>query len=145
MVNGILGKKVGMTQLFDDKGEVRPITVLQAGPCVITQKKNAGKDGYEAVQVGLEMASLLPPAASAFRKKSITTRWIPLPLLPKCSARIPRFGKHARPPACFRWTSGAFNPRTRRDGRNCETGFARLDCATRCLSPLRPRQRLLPS
>ena len=53
MVSGILGKKVGMTQLFDDKGDVRPITVLQAGPCVVTQKKTATRDGYEAVQIGL--------------------------------------------------------------------------------------------
>ena len=53
MVNGILGKKVGMTQLFDDKGDVRPVTVLQAGPCVVTQKKTATRDGYEAVQIGL--------------------------------------------------------------------------------------------
>jgi large subunit ribosomal protein L3 len=53
MISGILGKKVGMTQLFDDKGEIRPITVLQAGPCVITQKKDANKDGYNAVQLGL--------------------------------------------------------------------------------------------
>jgi large subunit ribosomal protein L3 len=53
MISGILGKKVGMTQLFDDKGEVRPITVLQAGPCVITQKKDGSKDGYDAVQLGL--------------------------------------------------------------------------------------------
>jgi large subunit ribosomal protein L3 len=52
-VNGILGRKVGMTQLFDDKGEVRPVTVLQAGPCVITQLKNATRDGYEAAQIGL--------------------------------------------------------------------------------------------
>src|SRR5437667_12772332 len=52
-VNGIIGKKVGMTQLFDDKGDVRPVTVLQAGPCVVTQKKTAAKDGYDAVQVGL--------------------------------------------------------------------------------------------
>ncbi len=52
-VNAILGKKVGMTQLFDDKGDVRPATVLQAGPCVITQVKNAAKDGYEAAQIGL--------------------------------------------------------------------------------------------
>src|ERR1700687_322018 len=51
--NGILGRKVGMTQLFDDKGEVRPVTVLQAGPCVITQLKNAAKDGYQAAQIGL--------------------------------------------------------------------------------------------
>src|SRR5579884_3102462 len=53
MVSGILGKKVGMTQLFDDKGDIRPITVLQAGPCVITQRKNAARDGYDAVQIGL--------------------------------------------------------------------------------------------
>src|SRR5256885_4078825 len=52
-VNGILGKKVGMTQLFDDKGDVRPATVLQAGPCVITQRKTSAKDGYEAAQIGL--------------------------------------------------------------------------------------------
>jgi large subunit ribosomal protein L3 len=52
-VAGILGKKVGMTQLFDSKGEVRPATVLQAGPCVITQHKSGTKDGYQAAQIGL--------------------------------------------------------------------------------------------
>ena len=52
-VTGILGKKVGMTQLFDSKGEVRPATVLQAGPCVITQAKTSAKDGYESAQIGL--------------------------------------------------------------------------------------------
>jgi large subunit ribosomal protein L3 len=52
-VAGILGKKVGMTQLFDSKGDVRPVTVLQAGPCVVTQHKSATKDGYEAAQIGL--------------------------------------------------------------------------------------------
>jgi large subunit ribosomal protein L3 len=52
-VTGILGKKVGMTQLFDSKGDVRPVTVLQAGPCVVTQHKSAAKDGYEAAQIGL--------------------------------------------------------------------------------------------
>jgi len=52
-VAGILGKKVGMTQLFDDKGDVRPATVLKAGPCVVTQRKTAGKDGYDAAQIGL--------------------------------------------------------------------------------------------
>src|SRR5258708_40173692 len=52
-VTGILGKKVGMTQLFDSKGDVRPATVLQAGPCVITQHKTNTKDGYEAAQIGL--------------------------------------------------------------------------------------------
>ena len=53
MVNGIIGKKIGMTQLFDNKGDVRPVTVLQAGPCVITQRKSANKDGYDAAQIGL--------------------------------------------------------------------------------------------
>ncbi|MBS1853645.1 MAG: 50S ribosomal protein L3 [Acidobacteria bacterium] len=52
-VAGILGKKVGMTQLFDSKGEVRPATVLQAGPCVVTQHKTALRDGYDAAQIGL--------------------------------------------------------------------------------------------
>ncbi len=52
-VTGILGKKVGMTQLFDSKGEVRPATIIQAGPCIVTQRKNATKDGYDAAQIGL--------------------------------------------------------------------------------------------
>ena len=52
-VTGIIGKKIGMTQVFDDKGEVHPITVLQAGPCVITQLKTMLTDGYEAAQIGL--------------------------------------------------------------------------------------------
>src|SRR5882762_1932232 len=52
-VAGILGKKVGMTQLFDDKGDVRPVTVLKAGPCVVTQRKTAKRDGYDAAQIGL--------------------------------------------------------------------------------------------
>jgi len=52
-VTGILGKKIGMTQVFDEKGDVHPITVLQAGPCVITQLKTATRDGYDAAQIGL--------------------------------------------------------------------------------------------
>jgi len=52
-VAGILGKKVGMTQLFDTKGEVRPATVLQAGPCVVTQPKTQAKNGYDSAQIGL--------------------------------------------------------------------------------------------
>jgi large subunit ribosomal protein L3 len=52
-VAGILGKKVGMTQLFDSKGDVRPATVLQAGPCVVTQHKSQTRDGYDSAQIGL--------------------------------------------------------------------------------------------
>jgi large subunit ribosomal protein L3 len=51
-VTGILGKKIGMTQMFDDKGEVHPVTVLKAGPCVVTQVKTLAKDGYDAAQIG---------------------------------------------------------------------------------------------
>jgi large subunit ribosomal protein L3 len=51
-VSGILGKKVGMTQMFDEKGDVHPVTVLKAGPCVITQLKTMAKDGYDAAQIG---------------------------------------------------------------------------------------------
>ncbi len=52
-ITGILGKKVGMTQLFDNKGEVRPATIIQAGPCIVTQRKTATRDGYDAAQIGL--------------------------------------------------------------------------------------------
>ena len=52
MKKGIVGKKLGMTQLFDANGNVVPVTVIEAGPCVISQKKTAENDGYEAVQVG---------------------------------------------------------------------------------------------
>ncbi|MFN2453987.1 MAG: 50S ribosomal protein L3 [Pyrinomonadaceae bacterium] len=54
MINGIIGKKVGMTQLFAPDGTVTPVTVIKAGPCVVVQKKSsAGRDGYNAVQLGL--------------------------------------------------------------------------------------------
>ncbi len=53
MVNAILGKKLGMTQVFEENGDLIPATVLKAGPCVVIQRKTAQKDGYEAVQLGL--------------------------------------------------------------------------------------------
>lgn len=52
MQKAIIGKKIGMTQIFDEKGKVIPVTVVEAGPCVVAQKKTVEKDGYEAVQVG---------------------------------------------------------------------------------------------
>ena len=52
MKKGIIGKKIGMTQIFDEVGNVIPVTVIEAGPCVVTQKKTAENDGYEAVQLG---------------------------------------------------------------------------------------------
>ncbi len=54
MQKAIIGKKIGMTQIFDEKGRVVPVTVVEAGPCVVTQKKTVENDGYEAIQVGFE-------------------------------------------------------------------------------------------
>ncbi len=74
-VTGILGKKIGMTQVFDEKGEVHPITVLQAGPCVITQLKTAAKDGYDAAQIGLvefvKASKVTKPQAGHFAKNDV--------------------------------------------------------------------------
>jgi len=53
MVNGIIGKKLGMTQIFAPDGTVTPVTVIKAGPCVVVQRKTISSDGYEAVQIGL--------------------------------------------------------------------------------------------
>ena len=52
MKKGMIGKKIGMTQIFDEKGNVIPVTVIEAGPCVVAQKKTAEKDGYNALQRG---------------------------------------------------------------------------------------------
>ena len=52
MKKGIIGKKIGLTQIFDESGKVIPVTVIEAGPCVVVQKKTAENDGYEAVQLG---------------------------------------------------------------------------------------------
>src|SRR5664279_5263731 len=74
-VTGILGKKIGMTQLFDDKGDVHPVTVLQAGPCVITHLKTLAKDGYDAAQIGLvefvKTSKVNKPMAGHFAKSNV--------------------------------------------------------------------------
>ncbi len=54
MAIGLLGRKVGMTQVFDEKGKAVPVTIIQAGPCPVVQKKTAERDGYEAIQLGFE-------------------------------------------------------------------------------------------
>ena len=54
MKKAIIGKKIGMTQIFDENGKVIPVTVVEAGPCVVVQKKTSDNDGYEAIQVGFE-------------------------------------------------------------------------------------------
>jgi large subunit ribosomal protein L3 len=53
-MNGLIGRKIGMTRVFDDRGENVPVTVIEAGPCAVTQIKTVDSDGYDAVQVGFE-------------------------------------------------------------------------------------------
>lgn len=59
MVQGLIGRKLGMTQIFDEQGLARPVTVIEAGPCVVTQIRNQDKDGYDAVQLGYGIAKKL--------------------------------------------------------------------------------------
>ena len=65
MTKGIIGKKLGMTQIFNEQGQVVPVTVIQAGPCVVVQRKTSDKDGYEAVQIGFVDAAGGKRAASS--------------------------------------------------------------------------------
>ena len=52
MVDGVIGKKVGITQIFDEFGGAVPVTIIQAGPCVVVQKKTREREGYDALQLG---------------------------------------------------------------------------------------------
>src|SRR5258708_8898821 len=58
MLNALLGRKVGMTQVFGPNGSVIPVTVIEVGPCTVTQIKTVANDGYEAVQIGFEQTTL---------------------------------------------------------------------------------------
>ena len=74
MVTGIIGRKVGMTQVFDADGTIHPATVIKAGPCVVVQAKSAATDGYEAVQLGLvdeRPAKLGKPLGGHFQKAGV--------------------------------------------------------------------------
>ena len=74
MVTGIIGRKVGMTQLFAPDGTVQPVTVIQAGPCVVVQAKDARTDGYQAVQLGLveeRPAKVGKPLAGHYKKAGV--------------------------------------------------------------------------
>lgn len=71
MAKGILGKKIGMTQVFDDEGRFIPVTVIEAGPCVVLQRKSSSRDGYDAIQVGygnVKENKVNKPMAGHFRK-----------------------------------------------------------------------------
>jgi 50S ribosomal protein L3, bacterial len=77
MKKGIIGKKIGMTQVFDDKGNAIPVTVIEAGPCVVAQMKTVSNDGYGAIQLGfLDIAEkkLTKPEAGHFKKVGLSTK-----------------------------------------------------------------------
>ena len=77
MKKGIIGKKLGMTQIFDENGLVIPVTVIEAGPCCVTQKKTAETDGYEAVQLAFEDAKdkhTGKPAQGHFKKAGVSAK-----------------------------------------------------------------------
>lgn len=77
IVKGILGTKLGMTQLWDENNKIVPVTVIQAGPCVVTQVRTPETDGYEAVQFGfgaIKAKAVTKPAAGHFKKADVTPR-----------------------------------------------------------------------
>ena len=77
MKKGIIGKKLGMTQIFDENGLVIPVTVIEAGPCFVVQKKTAEVDGYDAVQLGysdLREKLVTKPAAGHFKKAGVSAK-----------------------------------------------------------------------
>ncbi|MFI0447542.1 50S ribosomal protein L3 [Actinomadura sp. 6N118] len=74
---GVLGEKLGMTQVFDDEGRIVPVTVVQAGPCVVTQLRSQEKDGYTAVQIGygqIDPRKVNKPRTGHFEKAGVTPR-----------------------------------------------------------------------
>lgn len=77
MKKGIIGKKIGMTQIFDEAGNIVPVTIIEAGPCVVAQKKTAEHDGYDSVQLGFEDAKekdLNKPQKGHFAKASVSIK-----------------------------------------------------------------------
>ena len=77
MKKGIIGKKIGMTQIFDESGKVIPVTVVEAGPCVVVQKKTEQNDGYEAIQVGFGDAKphkISKPLKGHFEKADVAAK-----------------------------------------------------------------------
>ena len=77
MKKGIIGKKIGMTQIFDENGKVIPVTVIEAGPCGVTQKKTVENDGYDAVQVGfgdVKVSKLNKPLKGHFAKNDVAPK-----------------------------------------------------------------------
>ena len=95
MVTGLIGKKVGMTQLFTADGTVQPATVLKAGPCVVVQAKTVQTDGYEAVQLGLVEAKPTKenkPSQGHFKKAGVPATRVRREVKVKAGGEAPKTG-----------------------------------------------------
>jgi len=95
MVTGIIGRKVGMTQIFDADGTVHPATVIKAGPCVVVQSKNKQTDGYESVQLGLveeTPAKVGKPMAGHYKKANVPPTRVRREVALAAGAEAPKVG-----------------------------------------------------
>jgi large subunit ribosomal protein L3 len=96
MVTGIIGRKIGMTQIFDADGTVHPATVIKAGPCVVVQAKNKQTDGYESVQLGLveeTPAKVGKPLAGHYKKANVPPTRVRREVALEAGAEAPKVGE----------------------------------------------------
>ncbi len=96
MVNGIIGRKVGMTQIFDADGTIHPATVIKAGPCVVVQAKTAQADGYAAIQLGLveeRPAKVGKPLAGHYKKAGVPPTRVRREVSLAAGADAPKIGE----------------------------------------------------
>ena len=149
MVNGIIGKKVGMTQLFLEDGTVAPATVLQAGPCVVVQGKSAQTDAYEAVQIGLVEARVYKAnkaIAGHFKKANVPPTRVRREVKIAKGAEAPKLGDQV---LCSMFAAGSASTssaRARAGGFRARssaiTSAAAMTPMGRCSTA--PRDRLAP-
>jgi large subunit ribosomal protein L3 len=105
MVTAIIGKKVGMTQLFAPDGTVQPVTVIKAGPCVVVQTKSVTKDGYESVQLGFveeKPAKVTKPVAGTYKKAGVPPTRVRREVTLAKGAETPKAGDQVLVTAVFK-------------------------------------------
>jgi len=105
MVTGIIGKKIGMTQMFKPDGSVQPVTVIKAGPCVVVQAKTVARDGYEAVQIGLvedKPAKVTKGLAGHYKKAGVPPTRVRRELALAKGAEAPRAGEQVLVTSVFK-------------------------------------------
>ena len=100
MKKAIIGKKLGMTQIFDNNGNVIPVTVIEAGPCLVTFKKTAENDGYEAVQLGygeIKASKVTKPMKGHFDKNDVAPKRVLKEFLTSATLLRPTPSQRVRP------------------------------------------------